>query len=426
MLSVGAFVLAAKLVAASKEIAVAWRYGVSDTVDAYLLAFTIATWLPTMLWSVSTVVLVPRLVGLDSTSGRGRFIAELNGTTLLLGVAATLVVLLVGPLAANLIAHQLEASTQALARSIAWQLAPLAVLTVGAGFLSIRLQSREKHGYAFLEAMPAAGILTLVLLSPDSWGVAPLVWGTLAGAALQTLLLARMTAAAEGGLGGVALKHQSPHWRTIYAALGITAVGQAIMSFTTPIDQVFAAQAGNHAIAILGYTNRIIALATGLGAVTIARAALPVLAAATAREGASASRRHALKWSWLMLAAGSLAAAVGWLLAPWCVALLFERGAFTADDTAVVASALRIGLWQLPFYFAGVVLVQWLAAVKRFALIVWASAAGIMTKLATALVLVPTIGLAGVLWSTVAMYATTLLVCYLVMRRLQSTAEDRR
>src|SRR3546814_4343245 len=53
----------------------------------------------------------------------------------------------------------------------------------------------------------------------------------------------------------------------------------------------------------------------------------------------------------LMMGAGAAAVAIAWALAPWGVALLFERGAFTADNTQAVAQVLRWGLLQLPFYF---------------------------------------------------------------------------
>lgn len=39
--------------------------------------------------------------------------------------------------------------------------------------------------------------------------------------------------------------------------------------------------------------------------------------------------------------------------APWVVRLLFEREAFTAENTFAVSEVLRIRLLQLPFYFAG-------------------------------------------------------------------------
>ena len=34
---------------------------------------------------------------------------------------------------------------------------------------------------------------------------------------------------------------------------------------------------------------------------------------------------------------------MGWLLAPWGVSVLFQRGAFTAENTQAVAQVLRWG-----------------------------------------------------------------------------------
>ena len=43
------FLLVSKLAGAAKEMAVAWRYGVSETVDAYVFVFNLVTW-PVTLW----------------------------------------------------------------------------------------------------------------------------------------------------------------------------------------------------------------------------------------------------------------------------------------------------------------------------------------------------------------------------------------
>ena len=48
-LLIGALTLGAKLFVAAREMAIAWRYGVSGTVDAYQLAITITTWLPMLI-----------------------------------------------------------------------------------------------------------------------------------------------------------------------------------------------------------------------------------------------------------------------------------------------------------------------------------------------------------------------------------------
>src|SRR3546814_7894339 len=78
------------------------------------------------------------------------------------------------------------------------------------------------------------------------------------------------------------------------------------------------------------------------------------------------ARAMALKWSVLMVAAGAAVTLLGWLLASWGVALLFERGAFTAQNTEAVAQVLRWGLLQLPFYFGVLILVQLLASQNRY------------------------------------------------------------
>ena len=56
------FLLMGKAVGAVKEMAVAYRYGVSDAVDAYQFTLTIANWLPVTLVGACSVVLIPALV----------------------------------------------------------------------------------------------------------------------------------------------------------------------------------------------------------------------------------------------------------------------------------------------------------------------------------------------------------------------------
>ena len=55
---------------AVKEMAVAYRYGVSDAVDAYQFTMTMATWLPVTIVGVLSVVLIPVLVRLRPRRAR--------------------------------------------------------------------------------------------------------------------------------------------------------------------------------------------------------------------------------------------------------------------------------------------------------------------------------------------------------------------
>jgi len=209
------------------------------------------------------------------------------------------------------------------------------------------------------------------------------------------------------------LSLRSPHWAGLMAAAGVMLVGQVAMSFVGPLDQYAAAQLGANANATLGYAARLLSLVLGLGAVSVGRAALPVLADVHARGDTARARAVALKWSVLMVGAGVAAVAVGWALAPWGVALLFERGAFSAQNTAAVASVLRWGLLQLPFYFGVLILVQLLASQNRYRVMALIAVANFLLKAGLTLWLAPRMGPEGIMLATSLMYLLSY-ACYTV------------
>ena len=75
------FVFLSKLAGAAKEMAVAWRYGVSEVVDAYLFIFNLLNW-PVVVWfSVLSVVFIPLAATIRERSPKDlhRFRSELLG-----------------------------------------------------------------------------------------------------------------------------------------------------------------------------------------------------------------------------------------------------------------------------------------------------------------------------------------------------------
>ena len=392
------FVLIGKLAGAAKEMAVAYRYGVSGIVDAYQLAFTIVIWLPSTLISVISMVLIPTLVRLrqQDPADRDLFLKEMHGTTLLVGCLFILVSIFLGPQAVTYLASTLSSSTQQMAQHLILGMAPVALLSLIIGVCAARLQAREKQVNTLLESVPAAAILSFVLLWPAGSDVAPLLWGFLLGHALQAVWLAYLARQADGQSIKPRWSWHSPHWPEVYQAVGITAIGQYILSFITPIDQYFAAQLGDHAIATLSYAYRIITLLLGLGSMAIARATLPVLSGIAASGNLYRARSVALKWSGLMLFVGTVVTVISWLAAPWIVHLLFERGAFTAENTTTVATVLRWGLVQVPFSFASWGLVQLLASCGYYWIISLIATTNLLMKLLMNVLLTPILGVSGI------------------------------
>jgi len=422
------FLLLGKVVGAFKEMAVAYRYGVSDIVDAYQFTLTLANWLPLTLVGAFSVVLIPALVRSRRQAAgpeHGRFLRELQGAALLLGLAIALALFFAWPLVVPWAGQGLAPHVREMSTLLILGFAPAALFTIWTGLSAARLRAHERHVNTLLDSMPALVILVWVLASP-SGGLGPLLWGTLVGYALQSLLLAGFAARADDHPGGPALGRRAPQWSTLAAAAGIMLVGQLAMSLVGPIDQYTAARLGDNANAVLGYAARLLSLVLGIGAASVGRAALPVLADIQGRGDPAHARRMALKWSAGMLAVGALVVAVGWWLAPWGVSLLFERGAFTARDTLAVAQVLRWGLLQLPFYFGVLILVQLLASQNRYGLMALIAVLNFLVKAVMNYALAPSMGPSGIMLATALMYASSY-VCYLCLalrRPAESSEED--
>ena len=404
---------------ALKEMAIAYRYGMSPEVDAYQFTMTLTTWLPVTVVGVLSVVLIPVLVALNKKTPKEKtsFVREFQGWLLLLGLALVVLTICAWPEILKQLGASLSAEVQGMTTSLLWAFAPGALLTLFVGFSAARLRAQERHINTLLDSVPALVLLVWLLLAGPASGLAPLLWGSLVGFIVQTVWIVSLAAKAdEAGWGIPKLSFRSDEWPTLFNAMGIMLIGQIAMSFVGPLDQYAAATIGNHANSTMGYASRLLSLLLGIGAASVGRAALPVLADIQSSGDSMRARTMALKWSVLMLAAGFAAALAAWVLTPIGVALLFERGAFTAADTEIVASVLRWGLLQVPFYFGVLVLVQLLASQQRYSLIALIAVFNFTLKAVLNFVLAPRLGLQGIMLATACMYALSY-ICYLLAAR---------
>lgn len=409
MVWVAFFVLVGKLVGAAKEMAIAYRYGVSAEVDAYLFVLNLVSW-PAGVWSaVLTIVLVPfsARIRQGAAADLPRFRSELLGLAIVLGIVLTLLVWL----GLSWLLHSawtgLPPATQMIATHIAPALALLIPLGVVISVFSAWMLAAGRHTNTLLESVPMLVLLMALLLFPGG-GAEPLVWGTVAGFAVHLASLAAPLAR-HGELEAPRFTRRSPQWPAFWQGFGILLAGQTLMSFIGIIDQFFAAHLNAGAIATLSYANRILALILGMGAMAVSRATLPVFSQAQV-QGGEQIHRVAMYWVRLLFALGVVTMIISWALAPWGVKLLFERGAFTSQDTVVVTEVLRYGLTQLPFYFAGIVLISLLASQGRHGAIAAVASLSLFVKVGAMMILTPALGIKGIALATAVMSAATLLV----------------
>jgi O-antigen/teichoic acid export membrane protein len=74
------------------------------------------------------------------------------------------------------------------------------------------------------------------------------------------------------------------------------------------------------------------------------------------------------------------------------------------EDSLAVSEVLRVGLLQIPFYFAGLVLVSVLASQRQHKLIAIVASVNLITKLGANWAFVPLLGVSGIIAGTAFMY----------------------
>ncbi len=401
LLIVAVFAVLGKAASTLKEMAVAWRYGVSAEVDAYVFAYNLVSW-PVAVWAgVLAVSLIPleSRTRQESPAALQAFRAEQLGFTLLLGSVLTLVAAGVLPTLVHAHWVGLPEQTATTATSLTLPLAGLILPGLLVGLFSAWLMGEGKHANTLLEAMPAIGILAATLLAGS---VLFLAVGGLLGAISQALILAWLSYYRRSTV-RLKFSFRSREWSALRHGFALVILGQLVMSVTGLLDQFFAARLGEGTIGSMSYANRVLGLGIGVVATAVTRSTLPVFSDVAARsrsEAGKSARRWAVRFgSW-----GVIAACLGWLIAPLTVRLLFERGSFDAADTLEVVKLLRVGLVQLPFYVSSLVFVSLHASLGQYRMLFFSGILGLAVKGVSLWILLPALGASGLMLSSAFVY----------------------
>ena len=415
-------VLLARSVGAAKEIAIAYRYGVSEIVDAYVFVLNLAGWPASVLLSLAPAVLAPLVAGRIARAGEvgddreggasPRFVGELVALAAVVGLGLGVATAALLWAALHFGATGLAPATRELALGMVMPLSAIVPLGAVMSVYAAWLIAHGARRVTLLEALPAACVLAAVLLLGGRVAE-PLALATLAGFALQLLALA-WPVHRRGGAARPRLAFSAPAWPAFRAAFGALAFAHLVGGSAWVIDQWLAAREGTGAVASMGYATRLVSLAIGVGTVAIGRAALPVFVESRA---SGAARRLALGWAVAMGLAGALVLALGWPAAQALVALVYERGAFGPGDTRVVGELVAAGLVQVPLCFAATVLYGLLASEGRSRALAIGYTMGIAVKLAASVAGVALWGLPGLMFATAVMHASLLAAWAVALRR---------
>jgi len=221
----------------------------------------------------------------------------------------------------------------------------LAFVAVAAAFMGMLNSLRRFFVPAFAPTMfnvgTIAGVLALVPLLV-AWDVEPIY-----AAAIATLLGGGLQMAVqwpalrrEGYRYRLALDRRDPGLREILTLMGPGVLGLAAVQINVLVNTWLATGEGTGAVSWLNYAFRLMYMPIGIFGLSVATAALPAMSRHAERDDKEAMRRTFSSGLRMILMLNVPATAGLIALASPAVGLLFERGQFTAADTAATATAV--------------------------------------------------------------------------------------
>jgi len=190
-----------------------------------------------------------------------------------------------------------------------------------------------------------------------------------------------------------------------------------VMSSTSVIDNAMASWLDSGAVAALTYGSKIPAFLAAAGMTALGSAVLPHFSRLVALEDHGAIR-HTLNTygRWLLILAVPITI-VFIAASEWIVRMLFERGAFDAEDTRIVTFVQQMYLIQIPFVMVGILGGRLLIAMSKMYLLTIMAVVNLAVVVVGNLVLMQWLGVGGIALATSIMYAVSAAMIWVLVHR---------
>jgi putative peptidoglycan lipid II flippase len=251
----------------------------------------------------------------------------------------------------------------------------------------------NSHRHFFLAGLlPAISNMVLIIVAmnvtSDELGVWYLSWALIAGAMVQWLLVFFQTWRLFG-LVCPTINFRHPALKKVFKMLLAGIFGLSAVQISLFIDGNLASYLPSGSLSWLYYAERLIYLPLGTVGVSLASVSLPLLSEAIAQKKSHDIQFQLHRSSHMVFLLGIPAAMALFFLAEPILSVLFERGAFTANDTLMSAHALRYFSLGLPFMMLIKLWVSVAYSYQHVKLTVWAALIAIFSNVLIVIVSMP-------------------------------------
>ncbi|QLE45995.1 murein biosynthesis integral membrane protein MurJ (plasmid) [Nostoc sp. C052] len=409
-----------KVVAFYKESIVAWKFGTNDFLDAFLIATVVPNFIVNVIAGSLNEALIPTYIKIRDHESLKESEELLSGTflcSLVLLAIMTLLIIATACFYFPWMTLGFNDEKLALTYKLFYVITPVVVFSGIITLFSAILNAGERFILTSLSPVltPAATII-LLLLFGQLLGIFALAIGLIVGTILEVIFLWVVLYRR-----GFVLR---PKWFGLTPALhkvvkqySPAMMGALLMCSSVLVDQSMAAMLAPGSVAALNYASRVSFIPLMLGGTAISTAVIPYLSKMVASsdwQGINHTLKSYLKLIFLITVpfTGLLV-----LLSEPIVQLLFQRGAFTVEETHLVAQILSASALQIPFYIAGIFVVKVLISMCLNHISMWVSVFNLLINIVLNYLFMQWLGIQGIALSTSCVYLFSFCYVYFFVNK---------
>lgn len=412
--------------AIAKELVIARQFGRSSQLDSFLIAFLLPSFVVQLFAESFNSALVPVFIEVREKEGRVAAQRLLSsGLTCSAGLQVLMAVLLAlfAPFYLPMLATGFAADKLALTRHLLYALLPFVVFHGLASNWTSVLNAHERFALPAITPLLTPLAVIAFILWGKSGGVFRLAAGTVTGSLLEMILLGWVLHRT-----GTAM---TMRWHGVDERLRAVArqylpvmAGMFLFSGTMIVDQAMAAMLPAGSVAALNYASKPIGALLFVGVTGLSAVTLPYFSSLSARADWPGCRKLLVEGSrFTLVLSVPLTFAVVLFSRP-LIRIVFQRGAFTPDDTVAVAAIQSFLALQIPFYIVCIIGARLMNALKVNQLLMALAGISLLLKFILNYIFIKIWGLRGIALATSLVYATTtVLMCTTLFVVLKSRTD---
>lgn len=388
-----------KIIAVYKETIIAGSFGLGATIDTFLVAILVPTFIQSVFINSIKNLFIPNYITeLKNNGDKGSFQALVILITIGVSLVSCIIAYFGTDLFLNLVYSEFPESYYPLIKSQLFIILPClffwGISSVLAGLLEV---SNRFLVATLAELFPLLTMIFFLIFLKDTFGHMVLAYGTFAGSIIGfSYLLFFSIKYNDFALSKPVMNDNS---RIMFRQLPPKISSSFLTAMNNYIDQFFIGQLVIGSLAALNYGNRLPAFGVTIVIMAIGNVILPHFARLVNEDLKSAYHQlfKALK---LVLIIGIIGVLIGVFMSDWIVELWLERGKFTHGDTLKVSGIQQILLVSVPFNICTLIMVKFLTSINKNNFMAWISLANLALNIILNFILIKYYGVFGLVMST--------------------------